>query len=343
MRLAIIAEKPSLLDAFAPLLPEFFPEADFARTPVYFPVFGWFVGTANRFRLPRGIRWSELPFTSAPVYKQITSTAAKARIGVRRPGVPSFPMIEAEANQALAEADVILALVDPYYGGAHLAYRFITDTLGHFPKGRVLYPWIQDLTERGQRKALSEMQHFDEFAMPIAMQGEIRRYFDFNFLCNALPMFGAAARQAGTEGDTIPSKYGLQLLYDARETGRLSDGARFDRMLRWKGTGRYASDANLFGGLGSSASRYNIIRELVEADYLQRCGTRSAQTELSKEGMAFLDLLHPDCRDADLPFRLEKWSVMPADEAKDRIDRYIRTFFGKQKTFFDRNKARGKI
>lgn len=340
MRLAIIAEKPSLLDAFAPILPEFFPDADFARTPVFFPVFGWFVGTQNRFRLPRGLKWSELPFTSEPVYKPITSTSAKAKIGIRKLGVPSFSMIEAEADQALADADVILALVDSYYGGAHMAYRFINDTLGHFPKGRVLYPWVKDISEKGIRTALSEMRHFDEFAMPIAMQGEIRRYFDFNYLCNALPMFGEASRKAGTWGSTIPSKYGLQLLYDARETGSLSDGQRIHRMSRWKGTGKYAESRTAFyNGLASETSRAQIIEEMVRANYLQRLGSKRMNTELSEEGAAFLDLLHPDCQDADLPYRIDLWSQLPVAEARQKIDRYIRTFFGKQKIFFDKVKA----
>ncbi len=337
MRLAIVAEKPSLLDAFAPLLPEFFPDADFARTPIFFPIFGWYVGTANRFRLPRGIKRAELPFTSEPVYKPITSMTAKARIGVRKLGAPSFSMIESEADQALADADVILALVDAYYGGAHLAYRFINDALGHFPKGRVIYPWIIDLTENGMRKALSEMRCFDEFAMPIAMQGEIRRYFDFNYLCNALPMFGEAARLAGTWGSTVPSKYGLQLLYDALDTGSLSDGKRIERMTRWRGTGKYkTSDTAFYDGLGSASSRNNIIEELVKAHYLRRSGKNRINTELSEEGSSFLDLLHPDCRDADLPFRLDAWSLLPVPEARSKIDRYIRTFFGKQKAFFDK-------
>ncbi|NTF18053.1 hypothetical protein G6L37_06520 [Agrobacterium rubi] len=340
MRLAIIAEKPSLLDAFAPLLPEFFPQADFSRTPVFFPVFGWFVGTANRFRLPRGLKHHQLPFTSEPVYKPITSTAAGAQMGVRKLGGPHCSMVEAEADQALADADIVLALVDGYYGGAHLAYRFIIDMLGHFPAGRVIYPWIVDISDKGMRKSLSEMRPFDEFAMPIAMQGEIRRYFDFNYLCNALPLFGEAARSAGTLGNTIPSKYGLQLLYDARETGSLSDGQRVDRMAKWKGTGKHKPKAGeYFNGLASATSRAAILHELVNANYLQRQGSARRHTELSRNGAAFLDLIHPDCQDADLPFRIEKWSVLPVAEARSKIDRYIRTFFGKQKTFADQSRT----
>jgi hypothetical protein len=343
MRLAIVAEKPSLLDAFAPLLPEFFPDADFARTPVFFPVYGWFKGTANRFRLPRGLKWSELPFISEPVYRQITFTDARAKIGIRKLVGQTYSMVESEAEQALADADVILALVDACYGGAHLAYRFISDALGYFPKGRVLYPWIVDISEKGQRKSLTEMRHFDEFAMPFAMQGEIRRYFDYNYLANALPIISAAARQAGTWGTTIPSKYGLQLLYDARGTEPLSDGHRIERMTKWKGTGKYKpAPGDYFDGLGSPTSRGQIIEELVDAHYLQRTSAKRTHTSITEEGSRFLELLHPDCQDLDLPFRLERWSHMPEAEAKEKINRYIRTFFGKQKSFFEKVRSEGR-
>jgi hypothetical protein len=184
------------------------------------------------------------------------------------------------------------------------------------------------------------MRHFDEFAMPLAMEGEIRRYFDYNYLANALPIIGEVARAAGTWGETIPSKYGLQLLYDARETGSMSDGHRIDRMSRWKGTGRYKQDTrHYFSGLGSPTSQSSIIEELIKAHYLQRTGPKRHHTELTEEGNRFLDLLHPDCEDRDLPFRLDQWSRMPVDEAQEKINRYIRTFFGKQKVFLDKTRA----
>lgn len=341
MRLAIVAEKPSLLDAFAPQLPEFFPDVDFARSPVFFPIFGWYKGTTNRFRLPRGLKWSELPFTAEPAYRQISFGDARSVMGVRKLVPSTYAMIEAEAEQAIAECDVILLLVDACYGSAHLAYRFITDALGYFPKDRILYPWIVDLTENGRRKAMSEMRRFDEFAMPLVSMGETRRYFDFNYVANALPIIGDAARRAGVwRDDVIPSKYGLQFLYGVRETGALSEGAQIDTMSKWKGTGRYhTKDHPWFWGLASPTSRSNIIEELVKAHYLERSGSKRLNVGLSEEGARFLDLLHPDCEDKDLPFRLEQWSHLPEADAREKINRYIRTFFGKQKTFRDKARA----
>jgi hypothetical protein len=331
MRLAIVAEKPSLLDAFAPLLPEFFPQTDFTRTPVFYPISGWYVGSAKRFRLPRGLKWSDLPFISPTSYKRISFSEARAQMGVRKlVGKPSS-MTEADAEQAFAEADVILALGDASYGGAHLAHRFISDALGYFPNDRVLFPIVWNVSERELRKALSEMRLFENFALPWVEQGEIRRYFDYNFLSNAIPILGAAAREAMLLGGFVPSKYSLQLLYDVRDTGQMSDGQRISRMYSWKGTGKYKTEDDFYG-LGSPTSQHQLILELESAGALER--VNRIETLITKAGMRFLDLLHPDCRDPDLPIRLHQWSRMPGLEARQKIDRYICTFFGKQKKFF---------
>ncbi|MCY1418116.1 hypothetical protein D9M71_336650 [compost metagenome] len=50
---------------------------------------------------------------------------------------------------------------------------------------------------------------------------------------------------------------------------------------------------------------------------------------LSPRGTAFLELLHPDCADPDLPARLEAWQ-RDWPSAKEKMHRYLRTFFGKQ-------------
>ena len=56
---------------------------------------------------------------------------------------------------------------------------------------------------------------------------------------------------------------------------------------------------------------------------------------LSDAGERFLEILHPDSEDPDLPFRLQEWQMLPPTEARDRIDTYLRTFFGKTKRRLD--------
>ena len=52
-------------------------------------------------------------------------------------------------------------------------------------------------------------------------------------------------------------------------------------------------------------------------------------------GRAFLEKLHPDCEDPDLPFRLSEWQHDPAT-GHAKAQRYLRTWFGKQKRFMNR-------
>lgn len=56
---------------------------------------------------------------------------------------------------------------------------------------------------------------------------------------------------------------------------------------------------------------------------------------LTAQGEAFLSALHPDCEDADLPFRLRQWEASwPV--SRPSVERYLRTFFGKAARFTPR-------
>ena len=100
-------------------------------------------------------------------------------------------------------------------------------------------------------------------------------------------------------------------------------------MQEWAGTGRYRHEAG-FGpwGLGGPASRLQIMKDLGRAGLADTANPRRiAVTDL---GLRFLDMLHPDSEDRDLPFRLHAWTFLPEDVAGPKVDRYLRTFFGKQ-------------
>lgn len=334
MRLAIVAEKPSLLQAFSKFLPEFYPDVDFSRTPVCYPNFGWYSGSERRFRLPRGLRMEQLPFLGEPVYRQISFDEAGGHIGVRWLGGDARVPSALEAALAYAEADVILAVVDPCYGGAQLVERFLSDTLGGIPEGKVIYPWCPDLTDAGIRRALAEARLWEEVGERPAREGRIRRYFDFNYLANALPLFTKAFHASGIKAE-IPTKYALQVLYDAQDGTSLNEGRWIERMRKWKGTGRYepCPDASI----GSAASRSQILLGLTKDGLMERGGSgRDANLSISCSGKQFLSMLHPDCRDFDLPFRLRDWSALQEPEAKEKIGRYLRTYFGKQKRFMSK-------
>lgn len=333
MRLAIIAEKPSIAGFYGKVLPEFYPHVDFSDVAVFHPIMGWYVGN-RRFHFPRGLKWQDFPYVGDTAYRPLQIADSRPVKGIK--GLSERRVIYAEeGREALHSADLILLLVDPCAQGIHLAYRFLADNFQDVPWERTLYPWSLDMTDDGLRKSLSAARRPDEFALPLIAMGENQRFFDFNYLVNSFALTGSSVMlDAGVRGP-VPSKYGLQTLYDARDAGPLDDGGRIGRMSKWKGTGKY--DWKKYDGLGSPVSRAAIIEQLIQGGLLARKGKK---TDITDGGRRYLNLLHPNCLDSDLPFRIADWSALPSAEARAKMTRYLRTFFGKQKTFTDnRRKA----
>jgi hypothetical protein len=328
MRLAIIAETPSTAAHFGRILPEFFPRVDFSDVAVFHTRLGWYTGN-RRFHFPRGLKWHDFPYVGDTVYRTISIDATRPVKGIR--GLSDRRIISAEEGlKGLLSADLILLLVDPCSQGIHLAAKFLSDHFDTIPWARTLYPWTLDFTDDGMRKSLFGARRPDEFAKPLIAMGEHRRFFDFNYLVNSFSLTGRSVmEEAGLRGP-IPSKFALQTLFDARDTGRLNDGNRIERMSNWKGTGKY--DHKKYAGLGSPTSRAAIIEQLIEGGFLARTGR---MTDITDGGRRYLDLLHPNCLDSDLPFRIDDWMALPPAEARTKMTRYLRTFFGKQKTFME--------
>lgn len=334
MRLAIIAERPSFAAHFAKTLREFYPDVDFSDVAVFHPIFGWYVGD-RRFQFPRGLKWSDFPYVGEPSYRPIEVEESRPVKGIK--GLSARRNINGEeGREALHSADQILLLMDPHSSSAHLAKRFLADHFHTIPWERTLYPWIRDFTEAGMRGAMSAANRADSFVLPHIKNSELRRFFDYNFLVNSFALLGTTVMEdAGLKGP-VPSKYGLQLLYDALDTGPLGDGYRIERMTRWKGTGKY--DPARYDGVGSSASRAAIIGDLVRGGFFSRDGNK---TNITDGGRRYLQLLHPNCRDVDLPFRIADWAELPEAEARAKMTRYLRTFFGKQKVFIESRRKSG--
>jgi len=154
--------------------------------------------------------------------------------------------------------------------------------------------------------------------------GIFRRFFDFNFNVNALALFGQELALAGSPAGNV-SKYSLQLLYALRGQPAASEADLIQMMQHWTGTGRYAPIP-----MGSAASRGAILLGLIKAQLVEK--DANGDMALSTPGEAFLQLLHPDCRDPDLPARIVQWgNAWPA--SRPNVERYLRSFFGKQARF----------
>ncbi len=340
MKLVVVAEKPSVISALLPSVHAAFGTADPASTVTI--VTGHpAVALNRRFEYPKRLRWSDYPLVTEPRYRpydiHLASVGTRPTSGPIR-GMPRLTADESWA--ALSGADVVALAPDPS-PSSFLVTQAMLDACvkRHGPmRGDLL---LCDVVAAYGGKPLDVLGAWDH-AHPWLAYARNRRRFDYNFDVNALGVLGRTLALAGIPATVWPpSKFELQALYALRAREPLTEGGLIDAMARWTGTGRYARDvegSTRYTTFGSPASRAAIVGYLLDGG-LAHGGERDRML-VSARGRDLLDLLHPDCEDPDLPFRLDEWCRQPVEIASTRIDRYIRTFFGKQARHAPRKAAR---
>lgn len=166
---------------------------------------------------------------------------------------------------------------------------------------------------------------------------QAKKFFDYNFNTNSLVILGDLLRTFGVDTNQfIMSKFSLQVLYDLKDRSAININDYAEILGQsWKGTGRYEQ-----GQIGSATSLFTIIDGLIK-NLLAQVDDANLLT-ISALGRAFLNRLHPDCCDPDLPFRLHEWIENPV-AAQPKMERYLNTFFGKQKKFASRNSIQNEL
>ncbi|MNU63894.1 hypothetical protein D3C71_531590 [compost metagenome] len=330
MSLAIISLAPSYPAKARHAIKARWPEIDLDSVPIVtFYGYSW---DGRLFDIPRHIAWNELP-ARRPVTR-MKSHFIGFRTGILGPH--SNDNTVEMLRPILMQKDEILLLCDDDVEAIGAANDFLCDVFGSIPKGRIVYPmglfdWARD-RDTDATRMMTGAGYFEDVAGEVISASEISDYFDYNYVLNATPILGFAARSAGLKG-VAPSAFGLQLLYwmSEQETAVTPFGLRNDVMRDWRGLGKYADGK----GMGSMRSRQAIVERLAAGGYLAKC--RDGATDLTVAGRNFLSILHKDCRDPDLPFRIRKWGTLPAKEARSKVDGYIKAFFGKQARTTDRS------
>ncbi len=360
MRVCLIADKPSAANIVLPHIRELHPDMDpgaFVYAQVH-PIFH----LNPDFVLPRGLSWRDYPLSGEPRYRPFRF-GFDGRDGERQSGLnfgsdaevvlgPDGSAVSdrdgrpwkrwgrervsgdpaAVALSRYRSADVVYAAVDTT-PSEWLALDRCLAYLALPPGCEVRIPWIDDFGDDKVRAALAA-PHLPGGPRYRAMVAgaRVRRRFDYGYLANALAVHGRTLRAAGAgPAAPVPSKYGLQTLYDLRRNGPATEGRLVGRMQAWRGTGRYPrTERTRWVGVGGPASRYDILSMLRRAGLVEETDRLLG---LSALGRRFLDLLHPDSEDRDLPFRLHAWTDLPEEAGNARVDRYLRTFFGKQVRF----------
>jgi hypothetical protein len=327
MTLAIISLAPSYPFKAQKAIKARWPEIDLDSVPIVtFYGYSW---DGRLFDIPRHIPWRELP-VQRPV-AHMKSQFIGYRTGIRSPN--SNDNTVDMLRPILMQKDEILLLCDNDREAIGAANDFLTDIFGTIPKGRIVYPmkffdWDQrsEDSHADRMKAMADARYFEDVAAEIISASAVADYFDFNYVLNATPILGLAARSAGLKG-SAPSAFGLQLLYWLRGNGESAEAfsLRNDVMRNWKGLGKYADGE----GMGSMRSRLAVVERLVQGGFLKADKT-SGRVEMTDQARRFLSILHKDCRDPDLPFRIRKWGALPAEEGHRKVDGYIKAFFGKQ-------------
>ncbi len=330
MNVLIVTEKPAISRCIAPFARDCWPTASIALVHAQ-PY------SNLRFAYPRGLKRHDFPLVSEPQDRLVSwGEWHCAPFALTADGTPT-PVVISEA--LFTSADLIVCACGVDHTGAVGFEAVIQRTLG---EGRALacpaLPLFA-LDDASIATAFAQMSPFGDLCSRSLEYGRIKRYFDWNWNVNSLAILGETQRSAGVPTDAPPlSKNALQLLYALRNLPPISEGDVIRLMSRWPGTGKYSVEPGVWRPeVGSSASKAQILENLTSAGLLDVVrGPRTRPVLVSARGRTLLELLHPDCEDADLPFRLHAWCEQGAS-ARPAIDRYIKSFFGKQKRFLAKN------
>lgn len=351
MRIALICEKPSLAKMVIDEL--LFIEPDMDRSSL---VVGWaseFYHLNTAFVFPRGQAYQSFPMTREAAYKPMTfdgryldsERLMQARRGLSPKG-QSYPysanydssIDNDEFVSSVRRADIVYVVSDSGSSGYHVQARVLE--------------WLNALDARFVVKQFAvvstvsaDLHHGLVNAREIvdltdkAKFSLVRRHFDYNYLLNAYPIMGMTSEKAFGQRLAWPlSKHELQVLYFMRDGKVLNDGRLFEAMQRWEGTGRYDPKRwDYYYGIGNPASRATIMENLKAQGLLERI--EKHKLVITPKGERLLQFLHQDCEDPDQVLRIYEWAELPLDVAKEKINRYIKTFFGKQKRFLSKVRA----
>lgn len=303
---------------------------------------------------PRGLRWRDYPWTGDPDFVPSPNpwaTGSMSRDGVwtvERSAWNDPPNAElsltrmTRAASLIANADLIVSAYDADHSGQWMASWLLA---GARHGTKILHLLLDSTADddigaevaavfSGEKAETNAERH-----RAFATSGAIKRRFDYAFNVNALAILSETFRRAlGRDPAVSVSKFALQFLYHLADSGAMTEEKAFVALSQWT---PLSPSRQAEKGMGSPASRGGMIARCVENGLIEvDAQPRRKMISLSADGRRFLASMHPDCRDHDLPFRLRDWMETPRDEAAVRIDRYVRTFFGKQIRFLARSNER---
>lgn len=316
----VVSEKPSVIRRIAPHVEQAWPGAKITFCSI--------LSIVNpRMRYPRGLSWADYPYIGTPQY----TISPIYECDPHKNPTGNVEMTELSQHNLKKGFDQIVYACDPDHSGAVSFAIIFEGLLGEqvWTEYEFQSVVLSALDHQSIANAFRNLQPF-----PIHFENELaygyaKRYLEWNWNTNSLAILGEVLRRAGAKpyGGNNPfiSKYGLQALYFIERNPGHSIGGYFAAFDNWKGSGKYSVTRNF----GSCVSRTAFFDQLIGMSLVERIS--DSQYTVSATGVRFLEMLHKDCHDPDLPSRINAWGKEGLEKSKASMDRYIRTFFGKQK------------
>ena len=307
------------------------------------------------YKYPNNLKYKDLPFIGDLTYK--LDLSKEDEFYKNYPNKKPTPYLLARNNlnkEFFLSYDTIIIATDYDSSGFYGAYLELEQVLGEnfeslFKDIYVINTY--DMTEKWLTNELNNSlflkdfknQRINEF-YKMVNQGKIKKYFDYNFQINCNIFVKEVYKylflkdfKNNQEFEETYTKFGFtkymllsmfafyyNLQKKELEKFKIQDLHVF--LFRYVGTGKYKNKHNQ--GIGSPASQSQIIENLQKLKIINQSHQNCFFDE-KVENMIML--LNKKLYDPDLPFRIEEWRYLEFEEAKEKIDKYIKTIFIKQK------------
>lgn len=326
--IVIVSEKPQYSIIAGKHIAQSYPNEEI----IYVHTYG--INTIT-FKYPSKLRLSDYPRVSEPKYKVSNETFLGKDILSKSYKHIDGEMIPINHSKSELEAifsknpDVII-LCDSDQRGVFSSDIFLSFFAPEMLNEEKKVIWADTLDEKNLAKQVAQPSSTNSHVYKsLLAEAKVKKFFEYNFNMNALVILREPFNKSfGKEVIMQISKYELQLLLFIKDTNhRITEEFLYRKMNNWKGTGKY-NDQRV--ELGSPSSRYDIIKNLISIGAISK---NDEEIFLTEKGNTFIKMLHKDTEDLDLPHRISKWQIDGIDLAFPKIERYIKTFFGKQKRF----------
>jgi len=352
MQIAFIADCPGLASFYLKPLSEMYP-CLWEKPPIT-------VVPKQHGERSRGLKWKDFPYAGDIDYGQTALAMVKPRLGMPArdfvgpwPRSPEdFTITEVEVRERIRKADLVFCLKEWAPSAVmevHMALEAVFPD--RIPYERIVWPRLDysrcteappppfdDTWERRMVEAsVAEIVPMSDVARDWLGYSRNLNRFRGLFWRNFLAIPGQEFREYGLLSSFETLFKNVQILYRLRNTEGATPEEIGTWIREWQGTGRYSGTFPWLKLMDPRMTWWAWPVYMTEDRNTFAVRSPDGRIRLSGHGERLLDVLHPDCEDPDLPFRLDAWCHLPFEEARPKIDRYVRTWFGKQKRYQSRH------